>query len=334
VAWAPCASPRSFKLTGRDDGDYFFEARTTDAAGNVSATLRDGYVFDTTPPREPEIAGTPGATGSDRSPAWSFTSELDASFECQLKRGATSVEDWASCTSPKRYVLPSGDAGEYGFAVRATDAAGNTGKIATSSYRLVPATSPAAGGSGGGAPSPGAPSDPSAPAAGGDKQPRRAAGSDPEGAPSAESNEGGAAARARTGGRGREAASPAPRPGSPGSASRGQGSPDARASEPRDEGVVGKTLDTARRAVERAVTVAADNADKSIFPLSLVVIVAGFLLLQGRIDRNDPKLALAPALADTQMEFGPPARLGRLHSAAGPADRGEDVITREEPDER
>jgi hypothetical protein len=76
---------------------------------------------------------------------------------------------------------------------------------------------------------------------------------------------------------------------------------------------IGKTVD-------RAVTLAAENADKSVFPLSLLVVVVCFLMIQGRIDRNDPKLALAPVFADSLVEFGPPARAGGAYATGGRAD--------------
>ena len=49
----------------------------------------------------------------------------------------------------------------------------------------------------------------------------------------------------------------------------------------------------------------ADSLKKPTIPLVLVVIVVGFLLLQNRIDRRDPKLASAPAGAEPELEFGP-----------------------------
>ena len=53
----------------------------------------------------------------------------------------------------------------------------------------------------------------------------------------------------------------------------------------------------------KAVKVIAKNADKSVFPFSLILIVLAFLGIQGRIDRSDPKLALAPLNADPDLEF-------------------------------
>jgi hypothetical protein len=49
-----------------------------------------------------------------------------------------------------------------------------------------------------------------------------------------------------------------------------------------------------------------EHPDKSVFPMSLIFLVLGFLLVQSRIDRSDPKLALAPVHADPDLEFVPP----------------------------
>lgn len=44
---------------------------------------------------------------------------------------------------------------------------------------------------------------------------------------------------------------------------------------------------------------------KPTLPLLLLVVVVGFLLLQNRIDRRDPKLASAPVGAEPELDFGP-----------------------------
>jgi hypothetical protein len=47
-------------------------------------------------------------------------------------------------------------------------------------------------------------------------------------------------------------------------------------------------------------------AEHSAFPVALLLVVAAFMALQNRIDRNDPKLALAPVFADPELDFEPP----------------------------
>jgi hypothetical protein len=41
------------------------------------------------------------------------------------------------------------------------------------------------------------------------------------------------------------------------------------------------------------------------FPLLLLLLIAGFLIAQHRIDRKDPKLALAPVHRELDLAFEP-----------------------------
>jgi len=50
------------------------------------------------------------------------------------------------------------------------------------------------------------------------------------------------------------------------------------------------------------------NLDKTGFPLLLILLVAGYMAVQNRLDRRDPKLALAPVHADRDLKFLPPPR--------------------------
>jgi hypothetical protein len=69
----------------------------------------------------------------------------------------------------------------------------------------------------------------------------------------------------------------------------------------------GKAVAAVAEPVGRAVAVAAstvaERPDVAAFPLGLLLLVASFLGVQGRIDRSDPKLALAPLRADEDLEF-------------------------------
>jgi hypothetical protein len=62
------------------------------------------------------------------------------------------------------------------------------------------------------------------------------------------------------------------------------------------------------KALEKTVKAVARNADKSVFPGLLAALVMCFFAVQNRIDRNDPKLGLAPVFADPDLEFRPPER--------------------------
>ena len=58
----------------------------------------------------------------------------------------------------------------------------------------------------------------------------------------------------------------------------------------------------------RALEIASTVAKKSTLPMSLLLVVVIFLLVQDRMDRNDPKLALAPVYPDPELSFGPRPR--------------------------
>ena len=79
--------------------------------GTRARRHRVPYVLDTTPGAVTIEAG-PGALGRDRAPAWRFSGEPDASFECGLALGELSVAAWGACASPRAFDLsgrPDGD---------------------------------------------------------------------------------------------------------------------------------------------------------------------------------------------------------------------------------
>jgi hypothetical protein len=55
--------------------------------------------------------------------------------------------------------------------------------------------------------------------------------------------------------------------------------------------------------IERIAQVAAEVGKRSAFPVGLLVLVLGFLSVQNRIDRRDPKLALAPVYPTPDLPF-------------------------------
>ena len=73
---------------------------------------------DTTPPNT-SVTGGPSGTSSSTSAEFTFTATEPGTFECALDGGA-----FEGCTSPKKYADLA--VGSHVFAVRATDAAGNS----------------------------------------------------------------------------------------------------------------------------------------------------------------------------------------------------------------
>ncbi|HSH62448.1 MAG TPA: Ig-like domain-containing protein, partial [Acidimicrobiales bacterium] len=133
---APCSSPATYDLSAEGDGTYTFSVRQIDAAGNMSAPATSDYALDRGVPAAPSITAGPGPTGNDANPAWSFTGEPGAAFECQLSSGATVISAFAACTSPHSYDLSAQSDGTYSFSVRQRDSAGNVSAPATSDYAL------------------------------------------------------------------------------------------------------------------------------------------------------------------------------------------------------
>ncbi len=135
-AFAGCTSPKSYDLSAQPDGAYTFSVRQRDAASNVSAAATSDYTLDRGVPAAPTITSSPGVTGNNANPGWTFTGETGATFECQLSSGATVISAFGSCSSPKSYDLSSQPDGAYTFSVRQRDPAGNTSALATSDYTL------------------------------------------------------------------------------------------------------------------------------------------------------------------------------------------------------
>jgi len=65
-------------------------------------------------------------------------------------------------------------------------------------------------------------------------------------------------------------------------------------------------LATMVMAAAMAVSASTSAARVFGFPVLLVGLVLAFLIVQKRIDRRDPRLALAPAAVDDMVEFVPP----------------------------
>ena len=127
-AFVPCTSPASFE--GLALGEHAFAVRARDRAGNTgAATIASWRIVeppDTTPPTTTLSASIDGSSAS-----FSFTSsEAGSTFSCALDGSS-----FETCSSPRAYsrLAP----GSHTFAVRATDAAGNTGAAATHTWSIA-----------------------------------------------------------------------------------------------------------------------------------------------------------------------------------------------------
>jgi len=128
-AWIAC--PAAYAAPALGDGPHVLEARATNAMGNVDATPASAaFSVDTLAPVTTVTGGPDGST-ADARPTFSFTADDPAAtFACSLDGGP-----FGPCSDAGRH-QPSTPLGEgpHAFAVRATDAAGNTGSGAGRSF--------------------------------------------------------------------------------------------------------------------------------------------------------------------------------------------------------
>ena len=130
----------AIQMTFASSGTKYVRLSVADANGDTSADRQSFTVAaasspDTTPP-DTTITGGPAGLTSSRTPSFTFGStEAGSTFRCRVDAGS-----WGSCTSP-RTVAALAD-GAHTFAVRATDAAGNTDASAAARTFTVDGTAP------------------------------------------------------------------------------------------------------------------------------------------------------------------------------------------------
>jgi len=120
-----CGSP--FTTAPLADGSYTFEVRAIDAAGNVDGSPASrSFVVDAAGPTTSITSGPTGSI-SGATATFAFSSEPGSTFECRVDGGS-----FAPCTSP--FTTGPLTEGAHTFEVRATDALGNVGPIASRSF--------------------------------------------------------------------------------------------------------------------------------------------------------------------------------------------------------
>jgi hypothetical protein len=87
------------------------------------------YSVDLVAPPAPTLTQKPSDPSPSATVTFAFTDgDANATFSCSVEGGA-----WSSCASPKTFSVDTSNSGQHNFAVRASDAAGNTS--ATTSYK-------------------------------------------------------------------------------------------------------------------------------------------------------------------------------------------------------
>jgi hypothetical protein len=134
AATVVCTSPRTY--TALTDGAHVFKVVSVKSAEESAATSF-GWTVDTVAPASPTITSGPDALASSTSASFAYSGpEAYLSYRCSLDGAA-----FGTCSSPTSY---SGlGQGAHTFAVRAVDAAGNTGPSTSRTWRVDTVAPPA-----------------------------------------------------------------------------------------------------------------------------------------------------------------------------------------------
>ena len=124
--YAPCSSPWTYADLSK--GDHTFRVRAIDSAGNPDLTPASHAWRVNASALDATITGGPTDPSTSRSAAFTFTGN-GAGFECRLDGAA-----FAACISPQTFTELA--YGEHTFAVRARDAAGQTGAAASFTWTI------------------------------------------------------------------------------------------------------------------------------------------------------------------------------------------------------
>lgn len=133
-ALSACSAP--FTTGVLADGQHQFSVSQRDAAGNLGSSVSYLWTVDTVSPSPVVITDAPAGLVASSDAIVEFTSESEATVECQINGGA-----WSACASPASFVaLPDG---ETQLLIRQIDLAENTSTPAAASW-TVDTTAPAA----------------------------------------------------------------------------------------------------------------------------------------------------------------------------------------------
>lgn len=142
-----CSSPWTVPTGALSEGSYTVVVTAVDSLGNAGGPVSAGFTVDLTgPTAAPILTSTPGPTGNDDTPTWSFTVGSGETAECQFEQEgrALPLTSWMACGSPVTTASLLGRPEvTYTLRVRALDSVGNVGAETSSTY-LYDVTAPAA----------------------------------------------------------------------------------------------------------------------------------------------------------------------------------------------
>jgi hypothetical protein len=286
---APAACPAGgvYSLAGMPDGTYALKVTARDRAGNISATSTTTYVLDTNRPDRPRLEYSTPSPSLSVKPYWGFTLPSGTTGRCELMRDGDVLATRADCKGAVSFELTGRPIGTYTVRIVAVDGAGNESHALVAFYVLGVST-------------------PSGPATGSGGGVDRNSGGSGRTVTAHHHHSAGLPLRILPG-----LISPLANPTTvlgetvtaPTKKVVQTAKHVASAILPDFHDKVTEHVSKAVQGVVNAVTHAGGGAG---FPLLLLVIVFGFLLVQNRIDRKDPKLALASVASDDTIEFRPP----------------------------
>ena len=127
--FTPCSSSKTY--SGLSQGPHTFKVRATDAVGNTDQSPASrSFIVDTgNPPPQTTITSGPSGTITTTSATFAFSSEPNATFECEIDAGG-----FTPCSSPKTY--PGLSQGPHTFTVRAIGTDNNVGPPVSRSFTV------------------------------------------------------------------------------------------------------------------------------------------------------------------------------------------------------
>ena len=132
-AWSNCSSPK--RVSDLAEGQHTIRVRQINGIGIRSKPDYETWTVDTIAPAAPSLSGAPNSPTKSTSASFGFTAEDGATLTCALDTAA-----YTPCSSPT--AISSLTDGDHTFAVKATDAAGNSsaqGAIAWTVDTVAPA---------------------------------------------------------------------------------------------------------------------------------------------------------------------------------------------------
>jgi hypothetical protein len=268
------------------DGTYTLRVTATDSAGNVSATSVTTYVLDTVVPAKPDLDySSPASAGAH--PYWGFTLPAGTAGRCQLLRDGVVLASKNDCKGAVSFDLTGRPAGTYTVRIYAVDDAGNVSRPLFASYVLGSRQSGQPGSSPTGSPGGGSPF-----------------GSG--GGPGSRHHHGAALGPRQV----QQALQHFADATSPRSVVKKAAHAVHHVASAVIPVIDDKVTEHVSKAVQGVVNAVSHAGGGTGFPLLLLFVVLAFLVMQNRIDRRDPKLALASVAADDTFEFLPPPSRG------------------------